>query len=293
MSLQKSFTGDAREKGTLYLVATPIGNLQDMTYRAVDTLKMVDAVAAEDTRQTIKLLNHFEISTRLVSYHEHNKQASGQELIRWLLEGKSIALVSDAGTPVISDPGMELVEAALEEQIPVVPIPGANAAINALIASGLDTRTFSFLGFLPREKKPLQDRLLELRYHKQTMIFYESPFRIEKTVIKMLEIWGDRRITVVRELTKRYEEWFRGTIRECLTHIEKEGTKGEYCLVVEGSMDEEEPKEEAWWLSLSIQEHVDAYIQKGLPSKEAIKQAAADRQCSKREIYQAYHVENT
>jgi 16S rRNA (cytidine1402-2'-O)-methyltransferase len=295
LSLQKSFTEQNVDKGTLFLVATPIGNLQDMTFRAIDILKQVDCIAAEDTRQTIKLMNHFEITSRLVSYHEHNKEASGAELIRWLLVGKSIALVSDAGTPVISDPGQDLVQAALEQDIPVVPIPGANAAINALIASGLDTNSFSFIGFLPRNKKPLDQKLGELAQHKETMIFYESPYRVEKTLERMLEQWGNRRASVVRELTKRYETWFRGDIQSCLKYVKEEGTKGEYCLVVEGATIETilDGANEAWWKDISIREHVEAYIKKeGLSSKEAIKQTAADRQCSKREVYQAYHIED-
>ena len=215
MNVQQSFKSSAagegtNNSGTLYLVGTPIGNLEDMTFRAVRTLKEVDLIAAEDTRQTRKLLTHYEISTRLVSYHEHNKEASGNELLRLLEEGQSIALVSDAGLPAISDPGADLVADAVKRSIAVVPIPGANAALSALIVSGLPTDRFLFVGFPPRDRKPLTAWLDRLYKENATIICYESPHRVAKTLAAMLEQWGDRPIAMVRELTKRHEEVARG-----------------------------------------------------------------------------------
>lgn len=283
--IQKSF-GQPEGKGTLYLVGTPIGNLEDMTFRAVRTLKEVDLIAAEDTRQTRKLLTHFEISTRLVSYHEHNKQASGPELVRFLLEGKSIALVSDAGLPAISDPGADLVELAVEEAIPVVPIPGANAALSALIISGLSTETFMFLGFPPRDKKPLAQWLEQHQSQECTLILYESPHRLAKTLAAMLEAWGDRRIAMVRELTKRHEEAARGLLSECLERLKEHAPLGEYVLIVEGAPAGSLHKEnaESWWTELDLEAHV-SYYEATCDRKEAIKKVAADRGLPKRVVY--------
>jgi 16S rRNA (cytidine1402-2'-O)-methyltransferase len=290
MNIQKSFSHSAEGKGMLYLVATPIGNLEDMTFRAVNVLKEADWIAAEDTRQTRKLLTHFEIPTRLVSYHEHNKESSGAELIRLLNGGNSIALVSDAGTPVISDPGYELVRLAIEAAIPVVPIPGANAAINALIGSGIDPRQFSFIGFLPRDKKSIDLQLESLNLHSQTLIFYESPHRITKTLERMLAVWGNREAALARELTKKFEEWTRGTLQSCLDWVRENGTKGEYCLVIKGAnLDQPVQEDTLWWHHLEPIQHVDHYIHEGMGNKEAIKQTAIDRGCPKREVYQAYH----
>jgi 16S rRNA (cytidine1402-2'-O)-methyltransferase len=289
MNIQKSFSHSANGKGTLYLVATPIGNLDDMTFRAVNILKEVDWIAAEDTRQTRKLLTHFEISTRLVSYHDHNKESSGTELIRLLNEGASIALVSDAGTPVISDPGYELVIQAIDNTISVVPIPGANAAINALIGSGINPRQFSFIGFLPRGKKSIDLQLETLKVHQETLIFYESPHRIAKTLERMITIWGNRKAVLVRELTKKFEEWTRGTLESCLDWVNEHGTKGEYCLVIEGVDSNPSDMQTMWWNDLDVIQHVDHYVQQGMDNKEAIKQTAVDRGCPKREVYQAYH----
>jgi 16S rRNA (cytidine1402-2'-O)-methyltransferase len=289
MKTQRSFSAGGQTLGTLYLVATPIGNLEDMTFRAVNILREVKWIAAEDTRQTRKLLTHFDISTRLVSYHEHNKEQSGRELIRLMSEGASVALVSDAGTPVISDPGYELVRLAIEEGIPVVPIPGANAAINALIGSGLPTDSFTYIGFLPRDKKSIGRKLTELLTHPHTLIFYESPYRVEKTLEQMYQVWGNRRAVLVRELTKRYEEWTRGTIESCLEWVREHGPKGEYCIVTEGADLASQPSEDAWWEPLDSIDHVDHYLDQGMSQKDAIKQVAADRDQNKREIYQTYH----
>jgi 16S rRNA (cytidine1402-2'-O)-methyltransferase len=290
VNIQKSYqqAGDQPSSGTLYLVATPIGNLEDMTFRAIRTLKEVQLIAAEDTRQTRKLLTHFEISTRTVSYHEHNKQASGPELIRLLLEGQSIALVSDAGLPAISDPGYDLVKLAVERHITVVPIPGANAALSALIASGLPTDGFTFLGFLPREKKDLTKEMEKWKHSKETLLFYESPHRVQKTLDRMLEVLGtDRNICLARELTKKHEEFMRGTIAEALEHVTNHSPLGEYCLIVEGYQGAEDSSEDEWWHSLTLSQHVEHYIGKGSDKKEATKQVATDRNLPKRDVYNA------
>ncbi|CAH0121974.1 MULTISPECIES: 16S rRNA (cytidine(1402)-2'-O)-methyltransferase [unclassified Paenibacillus] len=290
VDIQRSFqsqSGD-RQTGTLYLVATPIGNLEDMTYRAVRTLREADIIAAEDTRQTRKLLAHFQISAKLFSYHEHNKHASGPEIIRYIIEGKNIALVSDAGLPAISDPGADLVQLALAERIPVVPVPGANAALSALIASGLATDRFTFIGFLPRDNKGIENALRSLRSAEGTLIFYESPHRTAKTLKHMLDILGNRRIVLARELTKKFEEWARGTIEQCLAWLEEHPPQGEYCLVVEAGTSEEEERDAIWWQALSIEEHVGHYeARNGGNRKEAMKQAASDRNVSKRDVYNA------
>jgi 16S rRNA (cytidine1402-2'-O)-methyltransferase len=289
VNIQKSYQLDSRA-GKLYLVGTPIGNLEDITFRAVRVLKEVQWIAAEDTRQTRKLLTHFEISTRLISYHEHNKQASGPELIRLLQSGDSIALVSDAGLPAICDPGADLVKQAVEEGIDVIPIPGANAALSALIISGLPTDRFTFLGFLPREKKPLLQELESLQSAKETLIFYESPHRIVKTLEAMLEVWNpERQMCLIRELTKKYEEAARGTIEECLRLLKEQPPQGEYCIVVEGVTASEHAASVAWWEAFSLEEHVEHYATQGLDRKEAIKRAAADRQMPKRELYNYLH----
>ncbi|WP_046228496.1 16S rRNA (cytidine(1402)-2'-O)-methyltransferase [Paenibacillus dauci] len=296
IQIQKSFVaGDTENKNTiepgiLYLVATPIGNLEDMTYRAVRTLQECDILAAEDTRQTRKLLNHFEITPRkLVSYHEHNKKASGPELIRLICEGQSLALVSDAGLPAISDPGQDLVQLALEQGVRVVPIPGANAALSALIASGLSTERFTFIGFLPRDAKGQEAILQGARAAEGTLLFYESPHRVIKTLRTMLEHLGNRPVVLARELTKRHEEWLRGTIEEALLWLEEHPPLGEYCIVLQGqSASEAEAEANEWWQQMTIEEHVEHYEQREqLPRKDAMKKAAKDRGLSKRDVYQA------
>lgn len=299
VNIQKSFTtpvhGDA---GILYLVGTPIGNLEDITFRAIRTLKEVQLIAAEDTRQTRKLLTHFEIATRLVSYHEHNKQASGSELIRILKDGQSIALVSDAGLPAISDPGADLVVEAIANNIKVVPIPGANAALSALIISGMSTERFMFTGFPPRDKKSLHLWLNGLRRQEGTLMTYESPHRIRKTLDAMLEVWGDRKIAMVRELTKRFEEAARGTISECIAWLSENQPLGEYCLIIEGAdaakeagrqngTEDTEVSDKPWWSELDLEQHVTHYEATELDRKEAIKKVAVDRGLQKREVYNA------
>jgi 16S rRNA (cytidine1402-2'-O)-methyltransferase len=288
---QKSFDQE-EHKSILYLVPTPIGNLEDMSFRAVRILKEVDFIAAEDTRNTKKLCNYFEITTPLVSYHEHNKETSGEKLIEKLKEGLKIALVSDAGMPTISDPGFELVSAALKESLTVVPLPGANAALTSLIASGLPSQPFYFYGFLNRQRKEKKKELERLKKQSDTIVFYESPHRLKETLNLMLEILGDRNTALCRELTKRYEEFIRGTLTEVNEWARQDEIRGEFCIIIEGSNEEQTDEETGWWEHLSIEEHVDHYIaEKSIPSKEAIKHVAIDRGLNKRDVYQAYHID--
>ncbi len=288
MHIQKSFADDT--KGKLYVVPTPIGNLEDITFRALRTLKEVDLIAAEDTRQTKKLLNHFDIATPLISYHEHNKGAQGEKLKKELMEGRKIAIVSDAGMPVISDPGFDLIQ-EVETVADVIVLPGANAALCALVGSGLPSGAFYFYGFLPRKKKELHEALETLQFMKATMLFYESPHRIKDTVKAMKEVFGDsRNIVLARELTKRFEEYVKGTAKEVSDYLEErhEEIRGEFCIVVEGTT--EEPELQNWWDELSIKEHIHFYInERGMSNKDAIKQTAVDRGLPKREVYQEFH----
>ncbi len=274
--------------GKLYLVGTPIGNLEDMTMRAIRILNEVDLIAAEDTRQTRKLLTHFDIHTRLVSYHEHNKQDSGKELIRLLLEGHSIALVSDAGMPAISDPGADLAAEAAEQEIAVIPVPGANAALAALIVSGLPTEQFQFVGFPPRGRKERAEWMEVLTNTKATLIMYESPHRIKKTCQALLECFGDRRVAFVRELTKRHEEVLRGTLQAGVAWFEEHDPIGEYCIVMEGNDGQADHLQSgdqlSWWEAMSLEEHV-AHYERQMTRKEAIKQTAVDREMPKRDVY--------
>jgi 16S rRNA (cytidine1402-2'-O)-methyltransferase len=286
---QKSFENE-EHKGILYLVPTPIGNLEDMSFRAIRILKEADLIAAEDTRNTRKLCNYFEIETPVVSYHEHNKETSGEKLIEKVKEGMKVAIVSDAGMPAISDPGYELVVAAIEERAAVVPLPGANAALTALIASGLACQPFYFYGFLDRNKKGKREELEGLKKQAGTIIFYESPHRLKDTLTLMFDILGDRNITICRELTKKFEEFIRGSIKEVLEWANQNEIRGEFCLIIDGAAEQLEV-ESRWWEDLSIKEHIDHYINsKNMPSKEAIKQTAKDRGLNKREVYQIYHI---
>lgn len=289
MNVQKSYAPrlEGQGSGKLYLVATPIGNLEDMTFRAVRILKEVDMIAAEDTRQTRKLLSHFDIHTRLVSYHEHNKGASSPELVRLLIEGKNIALVSDAGLPAISDPGADLVADAVERDISVIPVPGANAALSALIMSGLPTDQFLFAGFPPRDKKTALKWLEQLGKQKGSVILYESPHRIKKTLHYMLETLGDRRIAIARELTKKHEEMLRGSVTEAIEWFAEHDPLGEFCIVIEGSSETRpngEGNETEWWTPLDLNSHV-AHYEQTMSRKDAIKQTAIDRGLSKRDVY--------
>ncbi|MGN7298120.1 16S rRNA (cytidine(1402)-2'-O)-methyltransferase [Ferdinandcohnia sp. SAFN-114] len=286
---QKSFQPNY-EYGTLYLVPTPIGNLEDMTFRAIKTLKESAVIAAEDTRQTRKLCNHFEIETPVISYHEHNKKVSGEKILSFLRDGKDVAIVSDAGMPTISDPGYELVVEAVKEKMYVVPLPGANAALTSLIASGLGTQPFYFYGFLDRNKKMKRKQLESIVHIQATLLFYEAPHRLKETLKIMREILGNRKVTVSRELTKKFEEFIRGDLDEILTWSEEDTVRGEFCLVVEGAQQGEEEALEAWWEELSVEHHVNHYVEtESMTTKEAIKQVAKDRNQQKREIYQEYH----
>ncbi|MDP4105166.1 MAG: 16S rRNA (cytidine(1402)-2'-O)-methyltransferase [Bacillota bacterium] len=289
---QKSFENE-EQKGILYLVPTPIGNLEDMSFRAIRLLKEADFIAAEDTRNTKKLCNYFEIKTPIVSYHEHNKESSGMKLLEKLKEGVKIALVSDAGMPTISDPGYELVAAAIAQGLTVVPLPGANAALTALIASGLSCQPFYFYGFLNRQKKEKKKELEILKNQTATMVFYESPHRLKETLTLLEAVFGDRRIVLCRELTKKYEEFIRGTITEAVSWANQEEIRGEFCLIVEGADEEAAEEEISWWESLSVEEHVNHYIStQGISSKEAIKLTAKERGLHKRDVYQAFHIED-
>lgn len=288
MWTQQSYR-ETQVKGLLYLVPTPIGNLEDMTIRGIRILKEVDIIAAEDTRNTKNLCRHFDIDTPLVSYHEHNKKKSGAHLITEIEDGKKVALVSDAGMPAISDPGYELVNACVERRLFVIPLPGANAALPALIASGLDVGHFFFYGFLPRDKKEKKKEITRLKAIETTLIFYEAPHRLKETVKLMEEQWGGRQVAVARELTKVYEEWLRGGLRQMCEGLDEQTLKGEFCIVVEGASGDES-EEESWWTGLSVCEHVDHYVLiRKQTKKEAVKQAARDRGLPKREVYDAYH----
>lgn len=274
--------------GTLYLCATPIGNLNDMTPRVVDTLREVDVIAAEDTRNSIKLLNHFQIKTPMTSYHEYNKVEKADQLIRQLQEGKNIALITDAGTPAISDPGEVLVAKCHEAGISVTSLPGCCALITALTLSGLPSRRFCFEGFLPADKKEKKFVLEELRDETRTIILYEAPHHLKRTLTELYETLGDRRITLCRELTKRFETVFPTTLKDALAYYEENEPKGEYVLVLSGK----DPKEilqdkQQEWTEISLEEHMEIYESQGTDRKEAMKKVAKDRGITKREVYQA------
>ena len=275
-------------QGKLYLCATPIGNLEDITYRVLRTLKEVDLIAAEDTRNSIKLLNHFDIHTPMTSYHEYNKIEKAEVLIRKMQEGMNIALITDAGTPGISDPGEDLVRMCYEAGIEVSSLPGAAACITALTLSGLPTRRFAFEAFLPSDKKERQAVLAELVDETRTIILYEAPHRLLKTLNELLEVLGNRKMTLCRELTKKHETAFASTIEDILKFYETQEPKGECVLVIEGKSRAELVKEErAKWEEMTIEEHMDVYLQQGMDKKEAMKAVAKDRGVSKRNIYQA------
>ena len=287
---QKSFN-EENMKGILYLVPTPIGNLEDMSYRAIRILKEVDYIAAEDTRNSKKLCHYFEIDTPLMSYHEHNKEAGGRKIINLLKEGAKVALISDAGLPTISDPGYELVVEAVAEELTVVPLPGANAALTALIASGLSTKSFYYFGFLDRQKKEKRKQLEELKNIPATMILYEAPHRLKETLSLIHEVLGTRKIALCRELTKRYEEFIRGTTSELIEWAAKEEIRGEFVLILEAGEPASIQENASWWEELSVEEHVKHYMAvKELSSKEAIKQTAKDRNMNKRDVYHMYHI---
>lgn len=278
--------------GTLYLCATPIGNLGDMTPRVVETLNMVDVIAAEDTRNSIKLLNHFDIHTPMTSYHEYNKVEKAQLLTERLLAGQNVALITDAGTPAISDPGEVLVRMCLEQGIPVTSLPGPAACITALTLSGLSTRRFCFEGFLPAEKRDKAAVLQELSQESRTIILYEAPHHLVRTLEELHRVLGQRRITLCRELTKRFETVMPTTLEGALAYYREEEPRGEYVLVIEGkSLAQKKQEDIAAWEDKSIEEHMEYYRMQGLDEKAAMKQVARDRGVSKRDIYRHLHVE--
>lgn len=280
---------EQHKTGTLYLCATPIGNLEDITYRVLRTLKEVDLIAAEDTRNSIRLLNHFEIKTPMTSYHEYNKIDKAYQLVAKMREGKNIALITDAGTPGISDPGEDIVRICYEEGIPVTSLPGAAACITALTMSGLPTRRFAFEAFLPKDKKEHQAVLEELKTETRTIIIYEAPHHLVRTLQELSDTLGrDRRLTICRELTKRHEEKLQMTLADSLSYYEVNEPRGEYVLIIAGRSREEMKKEEqAGWEALSLEEHMAHYESQGIDRKEAMKRVAKDRGVSKRDIYQA------
>lgn len=275
--------------GKLYLVATPIGNLEDITYRAINVLNSVDLIACEDTRHSLKLLNHFDIQKPLTSYFEHNKKEKGEYIISELKAGKSVALITDAGTPAISDPGEDLVKMCIEEGVAVVPVPGAAALINALIISGQDTGRFCFEGFLSVNKKSRTEHLTSLIGERRTMIFHEAPHKLVRTLGDMLSVFGDRPISIVRELTKLHEECMVTTLSAALEHYAVTPPKGEYVLVLAGkSRDEEIEEAKEKFSEISVKEHVDSLIAKGFNKKDAIREAAKQRGVSRRDVYNEY-----
>lgn len=274
--------------GMLYLCATPIGNLEDITYRVLRILKEADLIAAEDTRNSIKLLNHFEIKTPMTSYHEYNKYEKGRYLIEQMQEGKNIALITDAGTPGISDPGEELVAMCYEAGIPVTSLPGPAACITALTISGLPTRRFAFEAFLPSDKKERAVILEELKRETRTIILYEAPHRLVKTLEELSENLGDRKISLCRELTKKHETVFRGSLSEAVFWYKENPPKGECVMVLEGrSREEMEQEARQQWEDMPLEAHMEHYMSQGIDKKEAMKLVAKDRGISKRDVYQA------
>ncbi len=275
-------------KGTLYLCATPIGNLEDMTFRAVRILKEVDVIAAEDTRNSVKLLNHFDIHTPMTSYHEFNKIDKGHYLVSRLLNGENIALITDAGMPGISDPGEELVRMCRDAGVPVTAVPGACACVTALVISGRPTRRFCFEAFLPTDKKERRAVLEELKTETRTSIIYEAPHRLVKTLQELLNELGDRKLTVCKELTKKHETGFETTLQEAVPYYEQNEPRGEYVLVLEGcSRQQMEQEAQDVWKEMSLKDHMKVYEDQGMNRKDAMKQVAKDRGVGKREIYQA------
>lgn len=272
--------------GKIYLVATPIGNLEDITIRALNVLKEADIIAAEDTRHTLGLLNHFEISKPLISYYKQNERTKSDIILEKVREGKTVAVVSDAGTPGISDPGEEIVKKAIENNIEIIPIPGACAAINALICSGFSTREFLFIGFLSALKKEKKEKLEEIKYEKRTIILYEAPHKLKGTLECILETLGNRKIVLARELTKIHEEFIRGTVEEVLKKLDE--IRGEFVILIEGGEESLGDHEKASLLDLSLEEHYNYYKEKGLEKKQIIKQVAKDRNANKNDIYQHF-----
>ena len=273
--------------GMLYLCATPIGNLEDITFRVLNTLKTVDLIAAEDTRHSIKLLNHFDIHTPMTSYHEYNKVDKARQLVKTMLEGKNIALITDAGTPGISDPGEELVKQCIEAGVEVTALPGPAACITALIQSGLSTRRFCFEAFLPANKKEREQVLAQLSNETRTIVMYEAPHHLEKTLKQLCDVLGsERKLTLCRELTKKYEEKTVTTLGQAIQNLEVNSARGEYVLVIEGkSFESIEKEQQEQFETMTIEEHMQKYLTSGMDKKTAMKQVAKDRGISKREVY--------
>lgn len=282
MDRQKSFAG---EQPALYVVATPIGNLQEMTPRALSVLEQVDVIAAEDTRNTVKLLAYFGISTRLIAHHKFNEAQSSRGIVALLEEGKSVAIVSDAGYPLISDPGEELVQAVTKAGFPIIPVSGSSALLNALVASGLAPQPFLFYGFLPSAEKQRIQELNRLKHYPMTLIFYEAPHRIERMLQSCLEVLGDREMCLARELTKKHEEFLRGRVQEVLEACP--GLKGEMVVVIAGDSEENDP--DVTQAMPLLKEHIQRYIQEGMTTKEAIRRVAQERGVSRNRIYREYH----
>ena len=274
--------------GTLYLCATPIGNLKDITERVLETLKNADLIAAEDTRNSMKLMTHFDIHAPMTSYHEHNKYEKADELVEKLMGGTNVALITDAGTPAISDPGEVLVQKCIEAGVPVTSLPGPSAVITALTLSGLSAGRFSFEGFLSRNKKERREILEELKHEKRTIIIYEAPHHLKATLKDLLQALGDRRIAICRELTKKHEDIMRGTLSDAAAYYEENDPRGEYVLVIEGvGKEETDPEDTAFYKELPIEEHMKMYEKTGMERKEAMKAVAKDRGITRREVYRS------
>lgn len=272
--------------GRLFLVPTPIGNLKDITLRSLEVLKSVDVIAAEDTRNSLKLLNYFEIKKSLISYHKHNEQEKGEELIKKLKDGINIALVTDAGMPGISDPGVNLVKKCIEEEIPFEVLPGATAFATALVYSGFDTSKFTFIGFIPREDKERKPVIEEIKNRNESIILYEAPHRLLNTLCFLKETLGNRNVSICREMTKLHEQIIRGGLDEVCEHFVNNAPRGEFVIVIQGKSTEEIEKERSSiWENLSIEEHIKMYINQGIDKKDAVKMVAKDRKTAKSEIY--------
>ena len=275
-------------KGKIYLIATPIGNLNDITFRALETIKKVDIIAAEDTRRTLKLLNYFGISKKLISYHRHNEEVKKEEIIKLVEEGKNVGIVTDAGTPAISDPGEEIVKEAIKNNIQVVPIPGACAFVNALIASGLNTKEFIFYGFLPLDKKLRKEKIEDIKMQNKTIIFYEAPHRILKTLKEFQKIFGNIKIVLAKEITKIHEEYIRGNIEDIINKLEEKEIKGEYIILFENYAKTKKELEIEKINKLTLEEQYKYYEEMGENKKEIIKQIAKNNKVPKNEIYKKF-----
>lgn len=282
------------DTGTLFICATPIGNMEDITLRALRILKESDIIAAEDTRHTVKLLNHYEISTPMTSYHEHNKNSKGSELIKQLIDGKNIALVTDAGMPCISDPGLELVRLAHENKLPVTVVPGCTAFVSALALSGMDTGGFLFDGFLPRSNKECNEKILSYADETRTIALYEAPHRLVKTMSMLYEALGDRQAACVRELTKRHEELIEGSLSSLIMHFTANEPRGEFVLLLRGMDKQSLVCDRAeLWRDMPLPQHMELYINRGMSEKDAMKHVAKDRGVTKKEIYSQLKIRTT